>query len=187
MENQNNPHNSNDQFEMSAPSESVEGGLNSESKNLADIPGGIFRRFAATLIDVVILYLFQMPFSKILVSVLGIDQSVFEKISQGDIPQEFIIFQTYSFIIGIGVSYFYYVFCYQWKRASLGKLALDMEVIVLKSGNPPSFMTVFLRETLGKPVGAILIMIGYIMAMFRSDKRGLHDLIAGTQVIRRRR
>ena len=150
------------------------------------VPGGFWRRFAALIIDVVVLYILQIPFSKLLVSVLGVDQSIYDKIAQGHIPQEFIVFQTYSFVIGLGVSYFYYLFCYQWKRASLGKLALDLEVLVLKNGKAPSYLEVFLRETIGKPVSAFLLMIGYMIAIFRADGRGLHDLIAGTQVIRRK-
>lgn len=45
-----------------------------------------------------------------------------------------------------------------------------------------------LGRELGKYLSAIILLIGYIMAAFRTDKRALHDLIGGTYpTIRRNR
>jgi uncharacterized RDD family membrane protein YckC len=40
---------------------------------------------------------------------------------------------------------------------------------------------------LGRIADTLTLGIGLIMAAFREDKRALHDLIAGTQVLRVRR
>ena len=40
-------------------------------------------------------------------------------------------------------------------------------------------------ETVGKFLSALILMIGFIMAGFRQDKRALHDLLFRTQVLRR--
>ena len=39
-----------------------------------------------------------------------------------------------------------------------------------------------LRETVGKFVSAIVLLIGYLMAAFRQDKRALHDFLFSSQV-----
>ncbi len=46
-------------------------------------------------------------------------------------------------------------------------------------GNKPSLIRAFVRE-LSKYISGLILLIGYIMAAFRQDKRALHDLIAGT-------
>jgi len=64
---------------------------------------------------------------------------------------------------------------------TLGKMAFNLKV-VQTSGEPISYETALVRW-LGTFASLFLLGIGYLMAGFRSDKRGLHDLIAGTKVI----
>jgi len=45
------------------------------------------------------------------------------------------------------------------------------------------FLRAILRETVGKMLSSILCL-GYLMVAFHKEKRGLHDLIAGTWVIK---
>ncbi len=63
---------------------------------------------------------------------------------------------------------------------TLGKMALGMKV-VRTDGSPLGYGGAFVRW-IGSVLSALILMIGYIMAGLRSDKRALHDLIAGSRV-----
>lgn len=64
-----------------------------------------------------------------------------------------------------------------------GKAALGIEV-VMKDGGAIDVGPAVLRY-LGYFPSGVLLGIGYLMIAFTSEKRGLHDYIAGTVVVRR--
>ena len=64
---------------------------------------------------------------------------------------------------------------------TLGKMAIGVKVVTTQ-GQAIGYGTAFLRW-ISSVVSAIILLIGYFIAGFRSDKRSLHDLIAGTRVI----
>lgn len=66
--------------------------------------------------------------------------------------------------------------------ATPGKMALELKV-VRPDGGPISLGRAVGRY-FAKIVSGILLMIGYIMAGFDSQKRALHDMICDTRVIR---
>jgi uncharacterized RDD family membrane protein YckC len=51
------------------------------------------------------------------------------------------------------------------------------------SGRPLSKGRAFVRWLAGL-VSAMPLMLGFVLAGLRRDKRGLHDLLAGTRVVR---
>jgi uncharacterized RDD family membrane protein YckC len=63
---------------------------------------------------------------------------------------------------------------------TLGKMAIGVKVLTTE-GAEIGYGTAFLRW-IASVVSAIILMIGYLVAGFRRDKRSLHDLIAGTRV-----
>ena len=69
------------------------------------------------------------------------------------------------------------------KQATLGKLVLGVRVTDL-SGNRIGFGRASGRF-FGKILSGLILGIGYLMAAFTERKQGLHDLIAGTLVLRR--
>lgn len=68
------------------------------------------------------------------------------------------------------------------KQATLGKMALGIVVTDL-SGNRISFGRANGRYW-GKIVSAIILLIGFIMAGFTQKKQALHDIMAGTLVVK---
>jgi uncharacterized RDD family membrane protein YckC len=68
--------------------------------------------------------------------------------------------------------------------ATVGKMALGARIIRM-DGTPLGYKGALLRW-LGCRLSDIICYIGYLLVGFRKDKRGLHDLLAGTQVIYRR-
>lgn len=82
------------------------------------------------------------------------------------------------FLFGFAVLYFVWMHG-KWGQ-TLGKMALGMRVVRV-DGSRLGYGGAFLRE-IASFLSALILMIGFIMAGLRSDKRALHDLIAGTRV-----
>jgi uncharacterized RDD family membrane protein YckC len=68
-------------------------------------------------------------------------------------------------------------------QATLGKKALGLEVTDL-AGRRISFGRATGRF-FAKYISAIILMIGFLMAAFTEKKQALHDILAGTLVIRK--
>ena len=68
------------------------------------------------------------------------------------------------------------------RQATVGKIALGLKVTDLE-GKRISFSRASGR-VFGKYISAMIFFIGYIMAGFTERKQALHDMIAGTLVVR---
>jgi uncharacterized RDD family membrane protein YckC len=78
----------------------------------------------------------------------------------------------------------YYTFLESSKlQGSIGKLAMGIKVTDME-GQRISIGKAFLRS-IGKLISQTIMYIGYIMAAFTEKKQGLHDIIAGTLVVKK--
>jgi uncharacterized RDD family membrane protein YckC len=68
-------------------------------------------------------------------------------------------------------------------QATIGKIALGIQVTDLE-GNRISFGRA-LGRNLAKILSALILYIGFIMAAFTAKKQALHDMIAGTLVVKK--
>jgi uncharacterized RDD family membrane protein YckC len=132
---------------------------------------GFWIRFAAALLDGIILFVagivVQLPFARMLSS-RRIEDTL---IALGAVYLlDMAIGATYE---GVFISRF---------GATPGKMALDLKV-VRPDGGPVSLGRAVGRY-FAKMVSAIILMIGYIMAGFDSEKRALHDMMCDTRVIK---
>jgi len=131
-------------------------------------PAGFWIRFVAVLIDGVVLILAQgiLFAAGLIVWGGGMDAGMAVK---G-------VTSLFSSIIGAGYSI---VFHWRWGQ-TLGKMALQIRVVSM-DGGPLSF-----GQSVGRYfatfLSALILGIGFLMAGARSDKRALHDLLAGTRV-----
>ena len=64
-----------------------------------------------------------------------------------------------------------------------GKMLLHVRV-VNEYGAVPGFWRAALRETLGKWVSALAVGYGFLSVAWNGKKRGWHDIVAGTYVIK---
>lgn len=85
---------------------------------------------------------------------------------------------THMFVSLIDVGYRIF-FHWKWGQ-TLGKMAMQIRVVSM-DGGPLSFGQAVGRY-FAAILSALLLLIGYLMAGVRSDKRALHDLLAGTRV-----
>lgn len=126
---------------------------------------GFWRRVAAALID------------GLLVGIVSwIVTAIFSAISDGAgvVAQILVFVAAYAYYAGMESSSY---------QATIGKIALGIQVTDL-SGNRISFGRA-LGRNLAEILSALILLIGYIMVAFTPKKQGLHDLIAGTLVVKK--
>lgn len=70
--------------------------------------------------------------------------------------------------------------------ATPGMMILKIKIIDADTDKYPTFIQCIIR-LLGEVVSTILLGVGYLMIAFDSKKRGLHDRIAGTVVVYRKK
>jgi uncharacterized RDD family membrane protein YckC len=70
-----------------------------------------------------------------------------------------------------------------WRGQTLGKWATGLR-IEPKDGGPLEWWRILVRHFLGYPLSLLTLGIGFLVAVFDAQGRALHDLIAGTIVVR---
>ena len=122
---------------------------------------GFFERFLAVLIDAVI---------------LSVINAVMRMVLGGLV----------SGLLGlvIGIAYEVY-FLSSAKQATIGKQAMGIIVTDLNGGRIDPGKAAL--RWVGKIISCLILFIGYIMAAFTERKQALHDMIAGTLVLKGRR
>ena len=120
---------------------------------------GFWIRFASYLIDAIILF------------VVGIVVALAVGGTTGTLLQ---LAVGFVYTIGFWIS----------QGATPGKMAIGIKITTV-DGDDIDFGRALLRYV-GYIASAIILLIGYLMIAFTREKRGLHDYIAGTVVIKTR-
>lgn len=152
--------------------------------------GGFWIRFVAYVIDAIIL---SIAASIIILPVLGaLGFGAYGTMSGGGEMSEDQVGALIGMITGAGlfmqlayiVIYWLYFALMESsaKQATIGKMALGLKVIN-KDGSRMNFGQATLRY-FGKLVSTAILLIGYIIAGFTEKKQALHDMIAGTYVVK---
>lgn len=141
--------------------------------------GGFWIRFVAAVIDGFIVGIVVWPISGMMALAIGM--------AGGAVSMPSVGVHLVRGIVGLAFS-----FCANWlyeagmesssKQATLGKMALALKVTDLQ-GHRISFARATGRH-FAKFISGMILLIGYIMAGFTERKQALHDMIAGTLVIR---
>jgi uncharacterized RDD family membrane protein YckC len=88
-------------------------------------------------------------------------------------------------LLSLAVAWLYFALMESSERgATVGKMAMGLRVVT-NDGKRLSFMNATGRY-FAKILSAIIFCIGFIMIAFTDRKRGLHDMIANTLVIKTR-
>ena len=130
-------------------------------------PAGFWIRFVAIVVDGLCLAAAQWVLGHLLGGLLFGSPATFAALSG---------LWLLNFFLG---SVYPVIFHWQWGQ-TLGKMAVHVRVVTV-AGEPLSLGTSIIRQ-IGYWVSLLTLGIGYVMAGFRSDKRALHDLMAGTRV-----
>lgn len=137
-----------------------------------EVPAGFWVRVLAAVIDSII--------CNVIVFVMGFGIGFLIETNNYGFNE---MSQLLIMAMGIIVTLFYYIFFTGYGGQTPGKMALQIKVIH-NDGSEVGYGQAFVRETIGKMISYLLLCIGYLMVAFRRDKRGLHDLLASTRVIK---
>lgn len=119
---------------------------------------GFWVRFAAALIDAVI----TGAAAAIIDAVIGIP------------------------FLGSAISLVYYIVFTGLRGQTPGKMVMRIQVVDA-NGNIPSWTQVIMRELIGKLISGVVLLLGYFWVVWDARKRGWHDYIGGTFVVRKKR
>ena len=135
-------------------------------------PAGFWIRLVAALIDGLFLAL-----TSLLLSALWPGTTVAEAVTSED------LWTTVDSVSVIVASLYYTLTVSIWST-TIGKRIVGIYVL-RPNGSRVGVGRAFARY-LAAQLSAVLLFAGYLMVAFRSDKRGLHDLICDTVVVYRR-
>ncbi len=144
------------------------------------VPAGFWIRFLAAIIDG---FIFGILSNIVLIPVMVVFGFIFgfEDVATG----KNYLYTGISWTMSIAMSFSYHGWFYSKKGGTPGKMILQLKVVSASTGQNLTFAFGGLRDTVGKLVSSIILMIGYIMAGVREDKRALHDLMFDSQVLQR--
>ncbi len=147
--------------------------MSTPQPNAIYVYGGFWRRTVALAVDAVILAL--------LADVLAIPatSSLVDRAGRFMFTMGLAVGHGEGVLLWLG----YFLILTTWTQATLGKRALGLRVVDA-DGRPPSLVQILLREIVGRPLSMLILFIGYLVVTFTDEKRGLHDLIGGTWVVR---
>lgn len=146
---------------------------NSENRVYA----GFFIRLAAFLLDMLLVNVLLM-FIKI--PVWCIQLAIGDSFLSSPILFSYNIFDIFYYLLTVG----YFILATYFCGTTLGKYLMRIKV-VSADGQKLSFISVLIRETVGRYLSAFIIYIGYMLAGWNNKKQGLHDKIADTYVVYR--
>lgn len=133
-------------------------------------------RFVALIIDAIIIAII----SGILGGILGAFGAI---VSQGS-DMGVLLISAISQILSFVVTYAYYVGMLVYHDgATIGKMLVHIKVVSV-DGQQLTLGKALIRETIGKWISSIVLLLGYITVAFDTKKQGWHDKIAGTYVIK---
>jgi uncharacterized RDD family membrane protein YckC len=133
-------------------------------------PAGFWIRFAATIVDLVVFVVAEVLLRLVTRALWGV--AVVESR----------MFEGIVLVFGLVFDAVYHVTLHAMFGQTVGKMVLNIRVVQL-DGRPLSWGIAAARY-LAAWISLLLFGIGYVMAGLRSDKRALHDLLAGTRVIK---
>lgn len=136
---------------------------------------GFWIRFGAAFIDGLIMYVIQMVITLAFVGGITMSPEYMQSAGMGGLLLYYVV------ILGINLIYFAVMESSSY-QATFGKRALGLKVTDKN----------YERLSLGQAVGrylakipsALILGIGYLMAGWTEKKQALHDMIAGTYVVK---
>ena len=90
--------------------------------------------------------------------------------------------ETAGWVVAICVIVLNFIFLAGLRGQTLGKWATGLRVVRM-DGMPLSFAASLLRHVVGYTLSILTLGLGFLLAVFNSNGRALHDIISGTVVV----
>jgi uncharacterized RDD family membrane protein YckC len=136
---------------------------------------GFWIRFLAYLLDAIFLFLINL--------VIVIPALIAGFVLFRNRTGLFLAVMGLAYLLVFAVSILYYVYFVGRRGATPGKKILGLKIIREDGIEPVGYGKAFLR-LLGYLCSGMILYIGFIMIAFSDRKRGLHDMMAGTTVVK---
>ena len=139
--------------------------------------GSLIKRFAAGIIDIIILSLleslliFITLYASLVLYITDVNQPVINMLTN------FIFYPSYLVLPWL----YYSIQESSYKKASIGKIITGLIVVDLY-GNRITFFRATIRF-LSKILTLLTVLIGFFIAAFNGQKQALHDLFSDTIVV----
>jgi uncharacterized RDD family membrane protein YckC len=143
--------------------------------------GGCWIRFVARLIDGAVVSIVLGPIFVLLMTTYFAAHHSFERNQPPD-AGFFVLIALIAMVASLSVWLYDALMTSSSKQGTLGKMAFRLKVVDLNGARIS-----FARATgrfFAKILSGMILNIGYIMAGFTERKQALHDMIAGTLVLR---
>lgn len=153
---------------------------------------GFGRRLGAVLLDglilgavmTVVFMIFGMIFFAVAGGAAGMVKGSSDAVGTA-VGGTIVLLSLVEYALALAIALGYQVYFVGKSGQTLGKKALGIKVVGMKTMAPVGFGGAILREVLGKFVSGIIpFAIGYLWMLWDKDKQTLHDKIAGTIVIK---
>jgi uncharacterized RDD family membrane protein YckC len=169
-------------LDLTPESESVSGSVHpparSRSETWAQAPAAdvlesatMSARFVALLVDAAILVVIDAVVIYFTMQICGLDVSELMLLPRGPLIA-FLLVQNGGYLVALTAS-----------GQTLGKMIAGIKVVAANSNSPLDVGQAIVR-TLAWAVLAIPAGLGFLTAFLSGDRRGLHDRLAGTRVVR---
>ncbi|NOY75628.1 MAG: RDD family protein [Kiritimatiellaeota bacterium] len=152
-----------------------------ESNSIFYHYAGFWIRALAIIIDWFILFAIQFPISIVFGVVIGMVGAMFKN-SEIAGTVSVVLIQIVNMLVSLSIQMLYEVIFVVKKSATPGKMALGLKVINTDGTTQISYGKSFGRY-FAKMLNGFTLYIGYMMAGWDDEKRGLHDRICETRVI----
>lgn len=141
-------------------------------------PAGFWIRFVATLVDSILLFVLMLAIAVPIGLSAGITAALADPMGMAHLLASLgAAFTAITFLLPM----LYEVVFVGWRGQTPGKILLKLKII-RTDGGEVDYVKAFIRW-IGKLVSGFTLLIGYLIAAFTTNKRALHDFIAGTRVI----
>ncbi|MEZ4814755.1 MAG: RDD family protein [Bdellovibrionota bacterium] len=137
-------------------------------------------RLGAYAVDFLIIFALGMPFT----SLVSVAEFLYSKMTLNPMAHYEAVFALLRALVGVAVVFLYVGYFYKKRSTTLGKSLFNLKVIHLPYGECPNYKTAFLRDVFGRMLSGLAFMVGYLMVLFKEDRRALHDHLADTVVLK---
>jgi uncharacterized RDD family membrane protein YckC len=147
----------------------------SAPRGAAGEPADFLPRLLAYLIDAAILMVVSV--------VIMVPTAVIAGLLGRRVPILALLLSGVSYLLLLAVCIGYPVYFWANRGATPGKKFLKLRVVRVDGVDPIGYGKAFLR-LVGYMASGFILYVGFLMILFTERKQGLHDMIAGTLVVR---
>lgn len=140
--------------------------------------GGFWRRFVAVIVDSIITGVVGAIAGGVIGALFGVTGKL--------VPMSgtFFLFQGILQLVGVAIGLTYEISFIRKFDATPGKMALGLKI--LRSDGSKLSVGRIVGRYFAKGLNLFTLLIGYIIAAFDDEKRGMHDRICDTRVVKTR-